>query len=171
MERVLLLNASFEPLQLITARRAVVLVMCDRADVVAQHDDAPKFRSPRFETTVPSVVRLRQYIKVPFRATQPPLSRRAVLARDRHRCAYCGNQADTIDHVVPKSRGGGHEWTNLVAACKRHNLQKGNRLLSELGWELRHEPAAPTGLLWRWRHLEHVDPLWTEFLGEPDLAA
>lgn len=171
MGRVLLLNASFEPLQLITARRAVVMVMGERVDVVAQHDDAPRFRSQTTATAVPSVVRLRHYVKVPYRAMQPPLSRRAVLARDRHRCAYCGNHADTIDHVVPKSRGGRHEWTNLVAACKQHNLQKGNRLLSEIGWELRHEPAPPAGLLWRWRHLEGIDPLWLQFLSDHDLAA
>ena len=171
MERVLLLNASFEPLQLVTARRAIVLVMCERADVVAQHDDAPRFRSPNRETTVPSVIKLRHYVRVPFRAGQAPLSRRGVLARDRHRCAYCGNHADTIDHVVPKSRGGRHEWTNVVAACKLHNLKKGNRLLEEIGWELPREPVAPVGLLWRWRHLEDIDPLWTDFLGEHDLAA
>jgi 5-methylcytosine-specific restriction endonuclease McrA len=171
MGRVLLLNASFEPLQLITPRRAVLLVLLERAEVVARHDDAPRFRAPSAEVVVPSVVRLRHYVKVPFRAHQPPLSRRAVLARDHHRCAYCGNHADTVDHVVPRSRGGQHVWTNVVAACKRHNLQKGNRLLAELGWELRREPTAPSGLLWRWRHLDEVDPLWSDYLGEHDRAA
>ena len=171
MERVLLLNASFEPLQLVTARRAVLLLLCDRAEVVVARDDAPVFRSPSTETKVPSVVRLRHYVRVPFRATHAPLTRRGVLLRDRNKCAYCGNFADTIDHVIPRSRGGTHEWTNVVAACKRHNLQKGNRLLSEIGWHLPFEPHAPSGLLWRWRHLGQIDPLWEEYLGESQSAA
>ena len=171
MARVLLLNASFEPLQLVTARRAVLLLLGGRAEVVASREDAPVFHSPTTETQVPSIVRLRHYVKVPFRATQAPLSRRGVLLRDRHRCAYCDGHADTIDHVVPRSRGGRHEWTNVVAACKRHNLQKGNRLLDEIGWELPFEPYAPAGLLWRWRHLDEVDPLWGPYLGEALPAA
>ena len=171
MERVLLLNATYEPLQLVTARRAVVLVLGERAEVVAPRSDEAVFRSPRAATPVPSIVKLRHFVRVPFRATQPPLSRRAVLLRDRHRCAYCQGHADTIDHVVPRSRGGRHEWANVVAACKRHNLQKGDRFLEEIGWELPFEPAAPAGLLWRWRHLGEVDPLWAPYLGEAQSAA
>jgi 5-methylcytosine-specific restriction endonuclease McrA len=171
MARVLLLNASFEPLQLVTAKRAVLLVLVERAEVVVAREDAPVFHSPSLDVTVPSIVRLRSYVKVPFRATQAPLSRRGVLMRDRSRCAYCDGHADTIDHVVPRSRGGRHEWTNVVAACKRHNLQKGDRMLHEIGWELLFEPYVPAGLLWRWRHLGEVDPLWGPYLGEALPAA
>jgi 5-methylcytosine-specific restriction endonuclease McrA len=167
MERVLLLNATFEPLQLLTPRRAVVMVLGERADVIAERDDGLAFRSPTFRLPIPSIVRLRTYVKVPFRATQPPLSRKAVLLRDGHRCAYCQGHADTVDHVIPRSRGGRHEWVNVVAACKRHNLQKGDRLLHELGWELPFQPKAPVGPLWRWRHLGEVDPRWELYLGPP----
>jgi 5-methylcytosine-specific restriction endonuclease McrA len=86
------------------------------------------------------------------------------LARDAHRCAYCDGVGDTIDHVVPRSRGGRHEWTNVVAACRRHNMQKGDRLLEELGWKLRTEPRVPEGISWRWRYLNEIDPLWAPFL-------
>ena len=171
MERVLLLNATFEPLQLLTSRRAVVLLLCERADVVAARENAPVFRSPMTSTPVPSIVKLRTFVRIPYRASTPPLSRRAVLLRDAHRCAYCQGHADTIDHVVPRSRGGSHEWENVVAACKRHNLQKGDRLLHELGWELPFPPQAPTGLLWRWQHLGDVDPLWEPYVGSTQSAA
>jgi 5-methylcytosine-specific restriction endonuclease McrA len=165
MERVLLLNATFEPLQLITQRRAVVMVFGERVEVIAARDDGSQFRSPTQSIPIPSIVRLTTYVKVPFRASQPPLSRKAVLLRDNHRCAYCQGHADTVDHVIPRSRGGLHDWANVVAACKRHNLQKGNRFLHELGWELPFQPKAPIGPLWRWRHLGDIDPRWEPFLG------
>ena len=171
MERVLLLNASYEPLQLVTARRAILMLISNRADAVATHDDPRVFRSPSFEIPIPSVVRLRTYVKIPYQATLPPLSRRAVLIRDRHRCAYCDGPADTVDHVIPRSRGGTHEWLNVVACCKAHNLKKGNRLLSEIGWELLFQPVVPVGMLWKWRHLGEADPLWAQVLGEAVNAA
>lgn len=171
MDQVLLLNATYEPLQLLSARRAVVLIVGDRAEVVAAHEGAPVFHSESLEISVPSIVRLKGFVRVPYRATVPPLSRRAVLVRDRHRCAYCQSHADTIDHVVPRSRGGRHEWTNVVACCKRHNLEKGDRFLAEIGWTLPVTPKAPQGLLWRWQLVEEVDPLWAPYLGEAEPAA
>jgi 5-methylcytosine-specific restriction endonuclease McrA len=165
MERVLLLNATFEPLQLVTPRRAIILILGGRADVVESREDGAEFRSPTHSIQVPSIARLTSYVRIPFRASQPPLSRKAVLIRDGHRCAYCQGHADTVDHVIPRSRGGRHEWVNVVAACKRDNLQKGNRLLHELGWELPFTPAAPAGPLWRWRHLGEIDPRWEPYLG------
>ena len=104
--------------------------------------------------------------RIPRWARTPPLTRRSVLRRDEGRCAYCREAADTIDHVVPRSRGGRHEWTNVVASCKRDNLAKGDQLLSEIGWSLSFTPWAPDGHLWRPRHLADIDPLW-----EPYLAA
>jgi 5-methylcytosine-specific restriction endonuclease McrA len=171
MERVLLLNATFEPLQLVTPRRAVTLLLGERADAVAARDDAPVFRSPSTETRVPSILKLRSFVRIPFRASEPPVTRRGVLLRDRSLCAYCEGHADTVDHVVPRSRGGRHEWTNVVAACKRHNLQKGDRLLHEIGWELSFDPWAPKGLMWRWRHLGEIDPLWAPYLSDAQPAA
>ena len=104
--------------------------------------------------------------QIPRWARTPPVTRRSVLRRDGGLCVYCSEPADTIDHVIPRSRGGTHDWSNVVAACKRDNLTKADQLLSELGWTLRVKPAPPDGYLWRLRHLSDVDPLW-----EPYLAA
>ena len=166
MERVLLLNATYEPLALVTDRRAVVLILAGRAEAVAVRPDAPGFRSAQLNVEVPSIVRLSRMVRIPRWARTPPLTRRAVLRRDGGTCAYCSEVADTVDHVVPRSRGGRHEWTNVVASCKQDNLFKGDQLLSELGWTLPFTPWAPDGHLWRLRHLAEIDPLW-----EPYLAA
>ncbi len=166
MERVLLLNATYEPLALVSDRRAVVLVLAERAEPVAYRPKGAVFHAAHLAVEVPAIVRLRHLVRIPRWARTPPLTRRAVLRRDGGRCAYCAGPADTIDHVVPKSRGGRHEWTNVVASCQRHNLQKGDHLLSELGWTLEFKPRVPDGHLWRLRHLADMDPLW-----EPYLAA
>ena len=167
MEQVLLLNATYEPLQLLSARRAVVLIVGDRAEVVAAHEGAPVFHSESLEISVPSIVRLKGFVRVPYRATVPPLSRRAVLVRDRHRCAYCQSHADTIDHVVPRSRGGEHSWENCVAACSGCNHRKADKLLSELGWTLRLVPTPPKGQHWRLLcAVKELDPAWVRYLDE-----
>ncbi len=164
MERVLLLNATYEPLALVSDRRAVVLVLAGRAEAVAFRDDCTVFHSARLTIDVPAIVRLSHMVRIPRWARTPPLTRRAVLRRDGGRCAYCSEPADTIDHVVPRSRGGRHEWTNVVASCKRDNLAKADQLLSELGWTLDFNPSAPDGHLWRLRHLSEIDPLWEPYL-------
>ena len=164
MERVLLLNATYEPLALVSDRRAVVLVLAGRAEAVAFRPEASVFHSAKLVVEVPAIVRLSQMVRIPRWARTPPLTRRAVLRRDGGRCAYCSDPADTVDHVVPRSRGGGHEWTNVVASCKRDNLLKADQLLSELGWSLPFKPRAPDGHLWRLRHLADVDPLWEPYL-------
>lgn len=141
---VLLLNASFEPLRVITLRRAIGLLVAGKAEVITEGDGEIRSASTAFP--VPAVVRLRYMVRVPFRASVP-LSRKAVMIRDAKRCqfSHCSRSASTIDHVVPKSRGGVHEWTNVVAACGTCNSRKGDRLLGELGWSLRRQPVAPRG--------------------------
>jgi 5-methylcytosine-specific restriction endonuclease McrA len=162
--RVLLLNATFEPLQLVSERRAVVLMLAGRAEPIVTPDDPTVCRSAMLVVEIPAIVRLHEMVKLPTKVRTPPLTRRSLLLRDSYQCAYCLEHADTIDHVVPKSRGGRHEWTNVVAACRRHNMQKGDRLLEELGWRLHFEPRAPDGPWWRWRHVPDPDPLWAPFL-------
>jgi 5-methylcytosine-specific restriction endonuclease McrA len=149
---------------LVSERRAVVLVLAGRAEPVATPDEPQVWHSPAVSIDVPSIVRLHHVVRLPSRVRLPPLTRRAVLLRDNYRCAYCDEPGDTIDHIVPRSRGGRHEWTNVVTACRRHNTQKGDRLLNELGWFLRVEPRIPDGLWWRWRNVIDPDPLWEPFL-------
>lgn len=157
----LVLNASYEPLCIVPARRAVVLVLSEKVDVVAVGPD--RFHAARTTVAVPSVVRLRAYVRVPYR-TRLPLNRRNLVARDHGRCAYCGGRGDTIDHVVPRSRGGEHVWENVVAACQPCNGRKDDRLLAELGWTLGSTPTAPTGWAWLLIGLGTVDPAWSEWL-------
>ncbi|MCV2395097.1 HNH endonuclease [Actinotalea sp. M2MS4P-6] len=138
--RVLVLNASREPLCVVSLHRAVTLVLTGKA-LVLEHDGA-MLRSERLSLPTPQVLVLARYVHVPYRGVVPP-TRRTVLQRDAHRCAYCEGPADTVDHVLPRSRGGAHEWTNVVAACRRCNHRKADRLLSEIGWVLRVAPSAP----------------------------
>ena len=140
--RVLLLNATFEPLTALPLRRAVVLVMCGKAEVVHGDPGGIELHSAKVSLPVPSVIRLSTYVRVPYRA-QVPLTRAGLMHRDRYRCAYCGGRAETIDHVIPRSRGGPHAWTNCVACCAKCNHRKADRLLSEIGWRLRVVPRAP----------------------------
>ncbi len=164
MGRVLLLNATYEPLQLVSERRAVVLMLGGRAETVATEDEPTVYHAATLSVTVPSIIRLNDYVRLPAAARIPPLTRRALLVRDGFRCAYCLGHADTVDHVVPKSRGGRHEWLNVVAACRRHNTLKGDRLLDEIGWQLHFEPRVPDGLWWRWRSVPDPEPSWAPFL-------
>src|SRR5438128_7000567 len=125
MGRSLVLNATEYPLAVVPARRAVVLVLKEKADIVASNGIV--FRSEHLELPAPSVVRLRYFVHVPYRA-QAALTRRAVFARDGWTCQYCGATAENVDHVIPKSRGGEHVWENVVAACRRCNSRKEIRL-------------------------------------------
>jgi len=102
-------------------------------------------------------------VKVPHRSAVP-LTRRAVFARDGGRCAYCGATAASIDHVVPRSRGGRHSWDNVVAACHRCNRIKADRTPADLGWRLRAQPSQPTGPAWRVLASGRHDPVWMRYL-------
>ena len=156
--RTLLLNASYEPLATVARRRAVMLVLADKAVLLKAGDGAS--RSEHLVLPAPSVVR---YVAVPYRRVVP--SRGAILARDRHVCGYCGGSADTIDHVVPRSRGGAASWTNLVAACRGCNGTKDDQLLGELGWRLRHRPCRPADLAGVILcEPEALDPRWTPYV-------
>jgi|SRR5215475_8801023 len=168
MSVTLVLNASYEPLCVVPLKRAVVLVLAEKAHVVEAGDGV--LRSERTSLPIPSVVRLTHYVRVPFHRSVP-LSRRAVLARDDHRCAYCGRHADSVDHVVPRSRGGQHDWANVVAACRRCNHRKADRLLTELGWSLSFAPAQPPRVVAMLVGLARRDPIWERYLGLTDWQA
>lgn len=163
--RVLLLNSTYEPLTALSLRRALVMVLCGKADVVHDDPNGPVIHSASRAVVVPSVIRLRCYVRVPYRA-RVPMTRAALMHRDRFRCAYCGGKADTVDHVVPRSRGGAHSWENCVAACSTCNHRKADRLLSELGWTLRAAPLPPKGQHWRLLStVKELDPAWARYLG------
>jgi 5-methylcytosine-specific restriction endonuclease McrA len=169
VRRVLLLNVTYEPLTTVGLRRAVCLVLGEKADVVHEDLGGAVLRSASVVLGTPSVIRLRRYIRVPYRS-RIPLTRAALMRRDNYLCAYCGTRADTIDHVVPRSRGGKHDWENCVASCTRCNHRKADRLIEELGWTLRAAPAVPRGAHWRLIGVARDgDPQWAAYL--PDTSA
>lgn len=162
MSRALILNASYEPLCVVSTRRALMLVLADKAELVSASDG--EFRSERMSFPEPSVVRLTYYVKVPYQA-RVALNRRAVFARDGHACQYCGSPAENIDHVVPRSRGGTHTWDNVVAACRPCNSRKEDRLLSETTMRLRRPPRVPRERVWILVATGGMRPDWEPFLG------
>ena len=169
-QQALVLNASYEPLCVVSGRRAVVLLLTDKAVPVAEGDTV--LHSEKADVVVPAVVRLTRFVRVPYRGTVP-LTRKAVFARDGGRCAYCGAAATSLDHVVPRSRGGAHTWENVVSACGRCNHVKADRGVAELGWRLKRQPKAPTGAAWRIVGAKRVDPRWRPYLsadGDDDEA-
>jgi 5-methylcytosine-specific restriction endonuclease McrA len=159
--RALVLNATYEPLCVVSVRRAVVLVLKQKAEVV--HQDGGVFHSERSEVPIPSVIKLKYFVRVPFRA-RVSLSRRAVFVRDSFTCQYCGDAAENIDHVVPRSRGGTHTWDNVVAACKRCNTTKEDRLPAEVGLRLKHKPTIPHETVWIVVAVGRVDEKWKPYL-------
>lgn len=162
MSDALVLNTTYEPLCVVSSRRAVVLVLTARA--IAVESSSLVLHAERTAIAVPAVLRLTRFVKVPYRAVVP-ITRKGVLARDEHRCVYCGSAATSLDHVVPKSRGGAHSWENVVAACGRCNHAKADRPLHELGWRMPRPPRAPTGAAWRILGSRRLDPRWLPFLG------
>jgi 5-methylcytosine-specific restriction endonuclease McrA len=160
----LVLNATYEPLCVVSARRAVILVLAGKAVPVEAGD--LELHSERLVMRVPVVVRLTRFVRVPYRV-HVPLTRRAVFARDGGRCVYCTAPATSIDHVIPRSRGGEHVWENVVSCCRRCNHAKADRPLVELGWRLRCAPRAPTGAAWRVLGTGRMHPRWQPYLQEP----
>ncbi|MFP5347664.1 MAG: HNH endonuclease [Actinomycetes bacterium] len=159
--RTLVLNAGYEPLAVVSFRRAVVLVLADKAVLLAEED--PPVVAGSMTVPRPSVILLRRYVRLPFKRAVP-VSRRGVLRRDNHRCAYCSGTAATVDHVLPRSRGGKDTWENLVACCVRCNNRKGDRTPEEMGWSLDVLPKVPPGPAWLVRGTELRHPLWADYL-------
>ena len=160
--RTLVLNAGFEPLAVVSFKRALVLVMNGKATVIAADAEHPVFGLTEAWDR-PSVILLRRYVRIPS-SRRVPVSRRGVLRRDGQRCAYCGNGATTIDHVLPRSRGGDDSWENLVACCLKCNNLKSDRTPGEMGWTLRVRPRPPHGTTWLVRGVDRALPQWEEYL-------
>ena len=141
-KRTLLLNGSGEPLHICDAGRALILVLNGKADVVLNTDIV--VRSQYSDFYLPSIIVLRRYVKIP-RGRSIPLTRRTVVARDRGRCAYCLEDATTIDHVIPRAQQGPHTWENVVAACQPCNHRKADRTPAQARMPLLFEPSRPRG--------------------------
>src|SRR5262245_31244940 len=163
---VLVLNASYEPINICAARRALVLVLKGVAS--AEEVSSQVVHSSRKSVSLPSVIRLLEYRRIPHQTRA--LSRKNILLRDRNTCQYCGMVLSsgelTLDHVVPRSRGGSSTWENLVACCHPCNRKKGNHLLVEINMKLLKEPRPFT--LHTSRHIMRMigrsDNKWRKYL-------
>ena len=161
MPNTLVLNATYEPLGVVSERRALILVLNQRA--ISIEDSETILHYAGGQVTLPAVIRLVKFVRIPYRHSVP-LSRRAIFARDSNRCVYCSAPATSIDHVIPRSRGGGHNWENVVSACHKCNHLKADKSLKEMGWRLRTLPREPVGAAWRILGTGRPDARWMAYL-------
>ncbi len=165
MNAVLVLNATYEPLNIVSVKRAIVLLLKDKAEIVEAARQ--KIRAERIAIDLPLVIRLVVFVPVPRRLPLP-LSRRTVLARDMYTCQYCGGRPNkqelTIDHVVPRSRGGTTLWENVVAACGPCNRRKGDRSPEEANMTLLSKPTRPRFLAIVLLGEAHAHVSWRKYL-------
>jgi 5-methylcytosine-specific restriction endonuclease McrA len=140
--RVLVLNATYEPINVCTVRRAVVLLLKERAEMVERA--TWELHSERATMARPMVIRLVHYVRIPHDTHRRKITRRAVFARDRWTCQYCGSRTNlTVDHVIPRSKGGLSSWENIVASCAPCNRRKGDMTPIQANMHPAHEPRAP----------------------------
>lgn len=162
MPQVLVLNQDYQAISLIDVQRAFVLVLLDKAERVANRE-GKILRTVRQEFAFPSIIRLRDYVRVPFRKI--PLNRHNLYRRDGFACGYCGSKHDlTIDHIVPRAQGGRHIWTNLITACRSCNTQKGNRTPEQANMPLLVQPLRPNFLTFMGKETPQFDEQWKPYL-------
>lgn len=165
--RVLILNASYEPLHVCSVKRAVSLLMHEVAESV--EDSGKVLRSPNSVFSVPSVIRLRRFVRAPFRQ-RVAFNRKNVFRRDEHSCQYCGRHTSdlTLDHILPRSRGGPTSWENVVACCKSCNARKRDRTPEEAAMHLRRRAYAPRFMFSSaYGVMPDIDPIWEKYLPLP----
>ena len=162
--RVLVLNASYEPINVCTVRRAAVLVLKNRAEIVERSDWS--LHSESLTLPRPVVIRLTTYVRVPRDAHRRKITRRAVFARDRWTCQYCGSARGTltVDHVVPRSKGGSSGWDNIVTCCAPCNRRKGDLLPRQVDMRLRRQPRPPNPSIFIHVATPNIPTAWEQYL-------
>jgi 5-methylcytosine-specific restriction endonuclease McrA len=161
--KVLVLNQSYEPITICNIRKAIVLILLKKAELISK-DNRKTLRSINGNFPWPSIIRLSKYISVPYKNVV--LSRKNILRRDVYKCSYCG-RGDlplTIDHIVPKAKGGIDSWENLVSACTKCNNKKGDRTPAEAGMHLMIRPFKPNHLLFIKNVVGKIDEVWKPYL-------
>jgi 5-methylcytosine-specific restriction endonuclease McrA len=161
--RVLVLNATYEPINVCTVRRAVVLLLKAKAEVI----EHAEWQLHSATTTIarPVVIRLVSYVRIPRDTHRRKITRRAVFARDDWTCQYCGSRSNlTVDHVVPRSKGGTSSWENIVASCAPCNRRKGNALPRQAGMNLTRPPKTPSPHVFIQVASPTIPPAWRAYL-------
>jgi 5-methylcytosine-specific restriction endonuclease McrA len=159
---VLVLNANYSPMTVCTAKRAISLHFLDKIDILSNYEE--KINSPSLSLELPSVIKIRTYIKNNNMAVE--ISRKNILARDNYKCQYCGKQSKylTVDHVLPKFRNGQDTWENLVAACKNCNQLKGEKTPEEAKMPLLKKPKRPNRIHYFQRLVKDKQADWRPYL-------
>jgi 5-methylcytosine-specific restriction endonuclease McrA len=162
--RVLVLNASYEPINVCTVRRAAVLILKNRAEILEEGEWALHAESVTLAR--PVVIRLLAYVRIPRDAHRRKITRRAVFARDRWTCQYCGHERGnlTVDHVVPRSKGGKSTWDNIVACCAPCNRRKGDRLPAQANMVPARTPRAPSSTIFIHVATPTIPAAWEQYL-------
>jgi 5-methylcytosine-specific restriction endonuclease McrA len=160
---VLVLNATYEPINVCTVRRAVVLLLKSKAEVI-EHADW-ELHSATTSLQRPVVIRLVTYVRIPRDTHRRKITRRAVFARDEWTCQYCGSRSNlTVDHVIPKSKGGSSSWDNIVASCAPCNRRKGSSLPRQVGMRLLREPRTPNPTVFIHVASPTIPTAWMQYL-------
>ena len=159
---VLVLNANYAPMMVCTAKRAICLEILDKVDILANYEE--KVNSPSVTLSLPSVIKIRDFVR--YDNLSVDLNRKNILSRDEHICQYCGdkNSPLTIDHILPKGRGGQDLWENLVAACKPCNQKKGNQTPEEASMILKRKPKRPNRLHYFYKYVNDKQEEWKPYL-------
>lgn len=161
-DKVLILNQDFSAIAVCTVTKAFLLVYLEKAELISKANGSV-LRTVSTSYPVPSVIRLQRYVKVPYYGIA--LSRHNVLRRDNFLCQYCGtNRNLTLDHLLPRSRGGETSWYNIVTACSRCNSRKGDRTPEEAGLKLHRNPSRPSLYSFLQQHLNDANEDWQIYL-------
>lgn len=159
---VLVLNTNYMPLTICTAKRAICLHFLEKVDVLESYRE--KVHSPTLSLSLPSIVKLRDFVH--YNSMEVALSRKNVLLRDKHQCQYCSTKSGpfTIDHVLPRERGGSEQWDNLVTACQPCNRKKGNRTPDEAHMPLVRNPRKPNRIHYFQQFIREAQANWRPYL-------
>ena len=160
--KVLVLNQDYQAITVCSVQRAFILVLLQKAEMISRQEEL-KLRSIQGEFDYPSIIRLSRYVNIPFRKVT--LTRQNIFKRDGYQCMYCGGRENlTLDHVVPKSKGGRDTWKNLVSACQKCNSLKGNRTPSQAEMPLIQDPYRPTHIMYLRDFSGKIHDTWKPYL-------
>ena len=160
--RVLLLNQSYEPLMVVNAKRAIILLLCEKVQSIEHYKE--KIHSCNLSIFLPSVIVLKRYVYV--KKKEIVLSKKNILKRDNHTCQYCATRSVpmTVDHIYPKEKGGIDSWENLVAACVPCNTKKSNYIYNDIGMKLINNPKKPTTIIHLQKLVKQFQNTWKPYL-------